>query len=104
VSLLRAIAAEAGEMVEPNGFYVPTGDADALRRAMQYLLDHAADRRALGEAGRRAVERFLTVDQFAERMSALVEQARAAHQLRSYTPRRVSYLRVTRNRSAAARV
>src|SRR6266540_6845499 len=83
VSLLRAIAAEAGETVEPNGFYVPAGDSEGLRRAIQYLLDHPAERRVLGDAGRRAVERFLTVDQFAERMSALVEQARAARRIGS---------------------
>ena len=103
VSLLRAIASEAGETVEPNGFYVPVGDHEALRRAIDYLLDHPHERHALGAAGRKAVERFMTVDQFAGRMAGLVEQARAARRVSSYAGRRLSYLRVTRSRSAAGR-
>jgi glycosyltransferase involved in cell wall biosynthesis len=78
VSLLRAIAAQAGMPVEPNGFYVPPGDAAALRRAIVYLLDHPGERSRLGAAGRRAVERLMTVDLFAARLRELVEQASPA--------------------------
>jgi glycosyltransferase involved in cell wall biosynthesis len=101
VSLLRAMAREAGEDVKPNGFYVEVGDPSALRRALTYLLDHPSERRALGEAGRHAVERFMTVDRFAARIAALVDEARAARRL-AYSRRAVSYLRVGRTRSVEA--
>jgi glycosyltransferase involved in cell wall biosynthesis len=103
VSLLRAIAREAGEDVNPNGFYVPAGEPDALRRALVYLLDHPAERRELGAAGRRAIERFLTLDQFAARMAALVDQGRAARRLASYARRPATYVRLGRARSAEAK-
>ncbi len=104
VSLLRAVAQEAGEEVDPNGFYVPAGDSDALRRAIVYLLDHPSERQRLGRAGREAVERFMTVDQFAARMTGLVEQAHAAR--RASQPARIpaAYVRVGRTRSAAAKI
>jgi len=71
-SLLRLIAAEQDVPVEPNGFYVPPGDADALVRAIAFLLDHPEERASLGAAGRRLAERLLTVDAFAARLHALV--------------------------------
>jgi glycosyltransferase involved in cell wall biosynthesis len=74
-SFLRTYAAEAGVTLEPSGFYVPPDDPAALRRAIEYLLDHPDERRRLGEAGRRTVERLTTVDQFAERMRDLVSKA-----------------------------
>jgi len=103
VSLLRAVAREAGEEVEPNGFYVPAGDHEALRRALVYLLDHPSERKQLGEAGRRAVERFLTLDQFAARISALVDQARATRRAALYARRPATYVRLRRARSAEAK-
>jgi glycosyltransferase involved in cell wall biosynthesis len=75
LSFLRSFARQAGLDLEPSGFYVPPGDADALRQALVYLLDHPAERRRLGMAGRRTVERLATVDQFAARMRDLVEQS-----------------------------
>ena len=104
VSLLRAVAAETGDSVDPNGFYVPAGDPESLRRSIQYLLDHPEERRALGEAGRRAIERFMTVDQFAERIGALVDQARAARRSPSYASRRSSYYRVGRSGPAGVKL
>jgi glycosyltransferase involved in cell wall biosynthesis len=77
VSLLRDLAERQGIQLEPNGLYVPPGDAIALRRAIVYLLDHPEERARLGMAGRRTAERMLTVDKFAERMSDLVVEARA---------------------------
>jgi glycosyltransferase involved in cell wall biosynthesis len=74
-SLLRQIAAEAAVEVEPTGFYVLPGDAEGLRRAIAYLLDNPPERRRLGAAGRRTVERLLTVEQFGERLRKLVEDA-----------------------------
>jgi glycosyltransferase involved in cell wall biosynthesis len=75
VSLLRSLARETGVELEPSGFYVPPADPEALRRAIVYLLEHPAERRRLGMAGRRTVERLATVDQFAARMRDLVDQA-----------------------------
>jgi glycosyltransferase involved in cell wall biosynthesis len=77
-NLLAPIAERLGVRLEPNGFYVPPGDAAALRRAIQFLLDHPEERRTLGAAGRRTVERLLTIDQFTDRISALVDEAREA--------------------------
>jgi len=74
-SLLRTLAENAGVELEPSGFYVPPSDPQALRRAIVYLLDHPAERRRLGEAGRRAVEQLATVDQYAHRLLQLVEEA-----------------------------
>jgi glycosyltransferase involved in cell wall biosynthesis len=78
VSFTRLLAEENGHAVEPTGFYVPPSDAAALRRAIVYLLEHPQERARLGAAGRRSVERLFTVDQFGERMAALVDEARAA--------------------------
>jgi glycosyltransferase involved in cell wall biosynthesis len=77
VSLLRMLADSAGVEIEPTGFYVPPGDSAALRRALVYLLDHPAERARLGAAGRRAVERLMSLDQFVERMQEVVDQARS---------------------------
>ena len=74
VSLLRTLAQEAGVEVEPNGFYVPPKDPEALRRAIVYLLDRPDDRARLGAAGRRIVERLMTVEQFAERVAGIVDE------------------------------
>jgi glycosyltransferase involved in cell wall biosynthesis len=78
VSLLRQVAKAAGVDVEPTGFYVLPGDAKGLRRAIAFLLDNPAERRRLGEAGRRTVERLLTVEQFGERLRKLLDDACAA--------------------------
>jgi glycosyltransferase involved in cell wall biosynthesis len=86
-SMLRIVAGQAGVDIEPNGLYVPPGDADALRRAIVYLLEHPEERSRMGAAGRRAVERLMTVDQFADRLRELVEQARLDVPLAS-SPRR----------------
>lgn len=104
VSLLRAVAQEAGEEVEPNGFYVPAGDSEALRRAIVYLLDHPSERQCLGRAGREAVERFMTVGQFAARLAGLVEQARAVRNADQPSRVPMTYVRVGRTRSVAAKI
>jgi glycosyltransferase involved in cell wall biosynthesis len=75
ISLLERLADQHGIDLESNGMYVPPDDPVALRRAIVYLLDHPAERARLGAAGRRMVEQLLTVDQFADRIRALVEQA-----------------------------
>jgi glycosyltransferase involved in cell wall biosynthesis len=74
-SLLGELAASAGVPIEPNGLYVPPKDPRVLRRAISYLLDHPDECARLGAAGRRLVERLLTVEQFAERVAHVVEEA-----------------------------
>jgi glycosyltransferase involved in cell wall biosynthesis len=73
VSLARILAADRGVTLEPNGFYVPPGDPDALIRAVGYLLDHPEERARLGAAGRRAAMQLFSVDEFAARMRALMD-------------------------------
>jgi glycosyltransferase involved in cell wall biosynthesis len=73
VSLLRDVAEEADIPIEPNGFYVPPKDPGALQRAITFLLENPEHRARLGAAGRRAVERLMTVDQFAERIARVIE-------------------------------
>jgi glycosyltransferase involved in cell wall biosynthesis len=85
-SLLRSVAAAAGVTLEPNGLYVPPGDSVALRRAIAYLLDHPEERARLGAAGRRAVERLVTVERFAQGIARLVEDACAAPRVREAAP------------------
>jgi glycosyltransferase involved in cell wall biosynthesis len=75
MSLLRELAEESGLPVEANGLYVPPNDPAALRRAIEYLLDHPDERARLGAAARRTVERFMSVEHFAARMSAWIEGA-----------------------------
>src|SRR5262249_36453977 len=74
-SLLRPIADLAGIRLDPTGLYVPPGDSRALRGAIKYLLEHPEERARLGAAGRRTVERLMTVDQFADRLRGLVDEA-----------------------------
>jgi glycosyltransferase involved in cell wall biosynthesis len=77
-SPLRRLAEEAGVELEANGLYVPPADAVALRNAITYLLDHPAERRRLGAAGRRTVEQLMTVKQFASRLEHVVAQVAPA--------------------------
>lgn len=71
-SLTRLLADRAGLPVEPTGFYVAPGDADGLRAAIAYLLDHPEERARLGRAGRRVAEELYTVELFAERLRSIV--------------------------------
>jgi len=75
--LLHEFAERCGIAMQPTGFYVLPGDVAGLRRAISYLLERPDERRRLGEAGRRAVEELATVEQFGQRMRALVEDAAA---------------------------
>ena len=77
VSLARTLGEQDGLAVEPTGFYVVPGDAEGLRRAIEYLLAHPGERARLGAAGRRLVERVFTLEQFGERMRSLVIDASA---------------------------
>jgi glycosyltransferase involved in cell wall biosynthesis len=81
LSLTRLLADRAGLTVEPTGFYVAPGDADGLRAAINYLLDHPEERARLGRAGRRAAEELFTVELFAQRLRSIVlETLRPAYE------------------------
>ncbi|MFN0071794.1 MAG: glycosyltransferase family 4 protein [Chloroflexota bacterium] len=80
-SLLHSLAEQAGWTVEPTGLYVAPGDVTSLRSAIEYLLANPDERHRLGQAGRELVERFCTVEQFADRFARLIDDARlACHQ------------------------
>lgn len=68
-----------------NGLYVPAGDADALRAAMQRLLDSPDEAKRLGQAGRRLVEREMSLDRYVERLQALVDETIGEADLRQST-------------------
>lgn len=53
----------------PNGFYVAPDDAGHLRAAIDYLLAHPAEARALGENGRAFVSAELTVEGYVGRLA-----------------------------------
>jgi glycosyltransferase involved in cell wall biosynthesis len=86
-SLLGELAEAAGQPLEQTGFYVPPLDPVALRRAIVFLLDHPEERARLGQAGRRVVEQFTTVDQYAQRLNQLLLQAQAQPRGVDATPR-----------------
>lgn len=74
-SLMRRLAEIAGIEIQPNGFYVPPSDPDALRRAIEYLLDRPDERARLGAAGRRTVEALASLEQYVSRIGALVDES-----------------------------
>ncbi len=97
-TFLRPLASAAGVDLEPNGLYVPPGDHQVLRQTIVYLLDNPEERARLGAAGRRLVERLMTVDQFAQRLADLVRRAveeRAAGEDGQKAPSHASAIRST---------
>ena len=71
-SLVRELAEGDGRPSEPTGFYVPPAEPRALRDAIAYLMDHPDERARLGRAGRRAVERYFTLELFVARVGAIL--------------------------------
>jgi glycosyltransferase involved in cell wall biosynthesis len=55
-----------------TGLYVPPGDPAALRAAIRHLLDHPEEAARMGAAGRRVVERWMSLDHFVARVVAAV--------------------------------
>lgn len=55
-----------------TGLYVPPGDPAALRAAIRYLLDRPEEAARMGAAGRRVVERWMSLDHFVARVVAAV--------------------------------
>ncbi len=56
-----------------TGLYVPPGDPQALRAAIEYLLDHPDEAERMGRAGRRRVEQGMSLDHYVERLRCLVD-------------------------------
>ncbi|MCX7791081.1 MAG: glycosyltransferase family 4 protein [Chloroflexaceae bacterium] len=61
-----------------TGLYVPPGDPLALRAAVQHLLTHPEEAERMGRAGRRRVERHLTIERYVARIASLVSDLRQA--------------------------
>jgi glycosyltransferase involved in cell wall biosynthesis len=73
-----------------TGLEVEPGDPAALRRALRWLLDHPEEGRRMGEEGRRRMLASMTVEHWARRMAALVEDlappSGAGHRLATPRP------------------
>ncbi|MBV9601233.1 MAG: glycosyltransferase family 4 protein [Chloroflexi bacterium] len=76
-SMVRDLMESVGLEVEPTGLYVPPKDSEALRSAINYLLGEPEVRHELGAAGRRTIERLMTVEHFAGRIGRLVDEVYA---------------------------
>jgi glycosyltransferase involved in cell wall biosynthesis len=61
-----------------TGLYVPPGDAQALRTAIIYLLEHPEEAERMGRAGRRRIEDLMSLDRYVDRLSSIVCAAQAA--------------------------
>ena len=55
-----------------TGLYVPPGDPQALRIAIEYLLAHPEEAARMGRAGRRRIEQMMSLDCYTERLSSYV--------------------------------
>jgi glycosyltransferase involved in cell wall biosynthesis len=64
--------------MDETGLYVPPGDPLALRRAIQYLLDHPEEATRMGAAGHRLVSASMNVSHFVRRLVDVVEGSRPA--------------------------
>jgi len=62
-----------------TGVYVPPGDPQALRRAIEGLLANPERVREIGQAARRFIEKEAGLDVFVERMKQAVEAGHASH-------------------------
>ena len=58
-----------------TGMYVPPGDVQALRKAIEYLLNHPEEAQRMGNAGRRRVEQEFSLECSVERLAQQVRDA-----------------------------
>lgn len=58
----------------PHGMQVPVGDAEALRGAVGYLLEHPQEAEEMGRRGRLLVEQVLSFDAFVDRVCDAVRE------------------------------
>jgi glycosyltransferase involved in cell wall biosynthesis len=57
-----------------TGLYVPPGDPQALHQAIRYLLDHPEEAERMGRNGRERVQREMSLDCYADRLSHSVHR------------------------------
>jgi glycosyltransferase involved in cell wall biosynthesis len=55
-----------------TGLYVPPGDPQALRSAIEHLLANPREAERMGQAGRRLVEQSMSLDHYVQRLSRFV--------------------------------
>jgi len=55
-----------------TGLYVPPEDPEALRKAIQYLLDHPEEAERMGRGGRKRIEEYMSLDHYVERLERYV--------------------------------
>src|SRR5207249_11266794 len=55
-----------------TGIYIPPGNPQALRTAIEYLLDNPHEAERMGQAGRRLVQQTMSLDCYVERLSRCV--------------------------------
>lgn len=58
-----------------TGLYVPPGDPQALRTAIEYLLSNPEEAERMGKAGRRRIEQMMNLDHYVARLSRYVDAA-----------------------------
>lgn len=58
-----------------TGLYVPTNDVDALRDAIEYLLEHPELAAKMGKRGRDLVEREMSLDRYTERLHRFIHES-----------------------------
>jgi glycosyltransferase involved in cell wall biosynthesis len=68
-----------------TGIFVPPGDVDALRRAIQHLWDHPEIAEQMGNEARRYIERNHTLEQFVNSIKSVVEEVTGKQFERTYT-------------------
>jgi glycosyltransferase involved in cell wall biosynthesis len=57
-----------------TGIYVPPSDPQALRTAMQRLLDHPEEARRLGANGRKVIETRMSLEKYVEGLKKIVDE------------------------------
>lgn len=58
-----------------TGLYVPPGDPQALRAAIEYLLSNPLEADRMGQAGRRRVAQLMSLDHYTVRLGGFVREA-----------------------------
>lgn len=64
-----------------TGIYVPPGDAPAMRKAIQYLLDNPTELQRMGAAGRLRAEQELSLDHYVDRAVYYVQSNTSGDQM-----------------------
>ena len=68
------------DAIEPGktGLLVPSRDADSLADVIAYLIEHPAERRAMGAAGRALAEREFAIEKIVEQHLAIYRELEGA--------------------------